>query len=156
MGGCQKTLNRKCLLRTLNSNIIYFKHLLRMLRHMLHQLMGKITSLKYSVGRRGRHISLLNLKVDWIGKKWANPGLFLFYFWSFLIPIKMTNIPFEQYKLKKAKMVCLGLEPGAAGWKAQTNPSSYGGTPVDWIIGLWWHYQSIDPLHFCSPIITKM
>ena len=24
-------------------------------------------------------------------------------------------------------MVCLGLEPGAAGWKAQTNPLSYGG-----------------------------
>ena len=22
-------------------------------------------------------------------------------------------------------MVCLGLEPGAAGWKAQTNPLSY-------------------------------
>ena len=27
-------------------------------------------------------------------------------------------------------MVCLGLEPGAAGWKAQTNPLSYGGTPT--------------------------
>ena len=26
-------------------------------------------------------------------------------------------------------MVCLGIEPGAAGWKAQTNPMSYGGTP---------------------------
>ena len=26
-------------------------------------------------------------------------------------------------------MVCLGLKPGAAGWKAQTNPLSYGGTP---------------------------
>ena len=26
-------------------------------------------------------------------------------------------------------MVCLGLEPGAAGWKAQTNPLCYGGTP---------------------------
>ena len=26
-------------------------------------------------------------------------------------------------------MVCLGLEPGAAGWKAQMNPLSYGGTP---------------------------
>ena len=25
-------------------------------------------------------------------------------------------------------MVCLGLEPGAAGWKAQTNPLSYCGT----------------------------
>ena len=27
-------------------------------------------------------------------------------------------------------MVCLGFVPGAAGWKAQTNPLSYGGTPV--------------------------
>ena len=25
-------------------------------------------------------------------------------------------------------MVCLGIEPGAAGWKARTNPLSYGGT----------------------------
>ena len=25
-------------------------------------------------------------------------------------------------------MVCLGFEPGAAGWKAQTNPLSYGST----------------------------
>ena len=27
-------------------------------------------------------------------------------------------------------MVCLGIEPGAAGWKARTNPLSYGGTPL--------------------------
>ena len=27
-------------------------------------------------------------------------------------------------------MVCLGFEPGAAGWKAQMNPLSYGGTPI--------------------------
>ena len=27
-------------------------------------------------------------------------------------------------------MVCLGFEPWAAGWKAQTNPLSYGGTPI--------------------------
>ena len=26
-------------------------------------------------------------------------------------------------------MGCLGVEPGAAGWKAQTNPLSYGDTP---------------------------
>ena len=25
--------------------------------------------------------------------------------------------------------MCLGLEPGAAGWQAQTNPLSYGGPP---------------------------
>ena len=26
-------------------------------------------------------------------------------------------------------MVCLRFEPRAAGWKAQTNPLSFGGTP---------------------------
>ena len=26
-------------------------------------------------------------------------------------------------------MVCLGLKPEVAEWKAQTNPLSYGGTP---------------------------
>ena len=31
-------------------------------------------------------------------------------------------------------MVCLGLEPGAAGWKAQTNPLSYSGTPMELLI----------------------
>ena len=34
-----------------------------------------------------------------------------------------------KYKLIRALMVCLGLEPGAAGWKVQTNPLSYGGNP---------------------------
>ena len=34
-----------------------------------------------------------------------------------------------KYKLIKALMVCLGLEPGVAGWKVQVNPLSYGGTP---------------------------
>ena len=27
-------------------------------------------------------------------------------------------------------MVCLGIEPGAEGWKVQTNPLSFGGTPL--------------------------
>ena len=27
-------------------------------------------------------------------------------------------------------MACLGVEPGAARWKAQTNPLSYGDTPI--------------------------
>ena len=35
-----------------------------------------------------------------------------------------------QYKLKKVQMVCLGFEPGAAGWQAQTKPRSYGGHPA--------------------------
>ena len=33
-------------------------------------------------------------------------------------------------------MECLGVEPRVAWWKAQTNPLSYGGTPIDAIIGL--------------------
>ena len=33
-------------------------------------------------------------------------------------------------KLMKAQIVCLGLKPGAAGWKGQTNPRSYGSTPM--------------------------
>ena len=40
-------------------------------------------------------------------KKWANPGLFLFIFVLFSLQF--------QCKLKKAQMVCLGFEPGAAG-----------------------------------------
>ena len=28
-------------------------------------------------------------------------------------------------------MVSMGLEPWAAGWKVQTNPLSYGGTPFE-------------------------
>ena len=30
-------------------------------------------------------------------------------------------------------MVCLGLEPGAAGWKAQTNPQNYDRTPKKYL-----------------------
>ena len=31
-------------------------------------------------------------------------------------------------------MECLGVEPGAAWWKAQTNPLSYGGTPCEFLL----------------------
>ena len=44
--------------------------------------------------------------------KWANPGLFLF---NVVFSRYMTQI---KYKLIKALMVCLGPEPGVAGWKA--------------------------------------
>ena len=27
-------------------------------------------------------------------------------------------------------MVCLGFDPGVAGWKARMNPLSYGGSPI--------------------------
>ena len=60
-----------------------------------------------------------------MGESWT---LFV-YFRSFHIPIQMTSIQFEQYKLKKALIVCFGLKPGAAEWKALTNPLSYSGTP---------------------------
>ena len=36
-----------------------------------------------------------------------------------------------KYKLIKVLMVCLELEPRAAGWKTQTNPLSYCGTPQE-------------------------
>ena len=51
-------------------------------------------------------------------KKWANPGLLFAYFRSFLVTISM--------QIEKAQMVCLGFKPGAAGWKAQMKPWSYG------------------------------
>ena len=39
-------------------------------------------------------------------------------------------------------MVCLVLEPSVAGWKVQTNPLSYGGTPSTvFFIGLARHVQ---------------
>ena len=41
------------------------------------------------------------------------------YFHSFLVTISI--------QIEKAQMVCLGFEPGAAGWQAQTKPQSYGG-----------------------------
>ena len=41
-----------------------------------------------------------------------------------------SSFHITQYnKLMKAQMVCLGLKPGMAGWKAQTNPLSYGSAP---------------------------
>ena len=30
-------------------------------------------------------------------------------------------------------MACLGVKPGVAGWKAQTNSLSYGGTPFSFL-----------------------
>ena len=37
-------------------------------------------------------------------------------------------------------MACLGLEPGAAEWKAQANPLCYGGTPT---------YKKRYMIHYC-------
>ena len=49
----------------------------------------------------------------------ANSGLFYVYFRLF-----------HKTQFNKLIMVCLGLEPGVAGSKVQTNPLSFGGTPI--------------------------
>ena len=41
-------------------------------------------------------------------------------------------------------MVCLGLEPRAAGWNVHSNPLSYGGTPL----GLLFITPSLHPSGF--------
>ena len=73
--------------------------------------------------------------------KWANPGLFFVYFRLFYIT--------QFYKLMKEQMVCLGLKPGVAGWKAQTTPLSYGGTPSLLIsVNNSLHKLVVDPCKF--------
>ena len=56
--------------------------------------------------------------------------LFIFVLFSHCKDKYNTNLIIND----KAWMVCLGVEPGAAGWKAQTNPLSYGGTPTACLI----------------------
>ena len=51
------------------------------------------------------------------------PASFSVYFRLFNM---LQNKP--KFKLIKALIVSLGFKPGAAGWKAQMNPLSYGGT----------------------------
>ena len=51
------------------------------------------------------------------------PASFSVYFRLF----NMLQLKFK-FKLIKVYMVCLGFEPGVAGWKARTNPLSYGCT----------------------------
>ena len=46
-------------------------------------------------------------------------------------------------------MVCLGLEPGAAGWYAQTNPLSCVGSPFLFLFGI---HRTV--LCMCSVSIT--
>ena len=42
-------------------------------------------------------------------------------------------------------MVCMGFEPGAAGWKAQMNPLSHGGTPrPKYLCGYNLHFSFVD------------
>ena len=58
--------------------------------------------------------------------KWTNPDLFF----CLILSFQHDTI---QIEIDKSMMVCLGIKPGAAGWKAQTNPLSYGGTPKRWL-----------------------
>ena len=56
-----------------------------------------------------------------------NPASFcLFFFFSQCKGKYYTNLTFNDLSVDGV----LGLEPGAAGWKSQMNPLSYGGTPV--------------------------
>ena len=49
--------------------------------------------------------------------------VFFVYYRPFLIKISIIQI-------EKVWMVCLGFEPGAAGWKAQTKPQSHVQPPA--------------------------
>ena len=57
---------------------------------------------------------------------WVDPGVHL------LLGTKeflLQGLWMQPDKCIKAQMLLLGLEPGAAVWKAQTNPPSYNGIP---------------------------
>ena len=47
---------------------------------------------------------------------------------SFYVYFRLFQLIQFKSKFIEANM-CLGLKPGPAGWKVQTNPLSYGGTP---------------------------
>ena len=51
-------------------------------------------------------------------------------------------------------MACLGVEPGAAVWKVQTNPLSYGGTPNIGSLSI--RFYNIGCCSFSSVFITKI
>ena len=68
------------------------------------------------------HPTFFSLRSSFFKKMGQSRPLFVYSRLFYTIQIK--------YILIKALMVCLGLEPGAAGWKTQTNPLSYGGTPL--------------------------
>ena len=69
--------------------------------------LGMFLSLSLSSLWIFRSVLIVFYKLNFF-EKWANPGLFLFIFVLFSLQF--------QYKLKKAEMVCLGFEHGAAVW----------------------------------------
>ena len=62
-------------------------------------------------------------------KRWANPCLFLFILVLFSFIKIIVSISTTQIE-KSVDGVCMGFEPGATGWQAQTKPWSYGGHPT--------------------------
>ena len=75
-----------------------------------------------------------NKSVAILFKKGQSRPLFCFYFPPF--PITISRI-----QIAKAQMVCLGIEPAAAGWQAQTIPQSYGSRP---------QWPFLQTLHNCN------
>ena len=62
-----------------------------------------------------------------------------------------SHYNFNNTKLKKAFSVCLGFEPAATEWQAQTIPRSYGGRPT---IG---NFYKEHLLRYCQLLrVTKM
>ena len=56
---------------------------------------------------------------------------------SFSVYFRLFNMLQFKFKLKKSVDGVLGIRTRAAGWKAQTNPLSYGGTPSTIFIHMW-------------------
>ena len=50
-------------------------------------------------------------------------------FWAIFVYFRLFYLTQFKYKWIKTLIGCLRLKPGAAGWKAQPNPLSHGGTP---------------------------
>ena len=71
-----------------------------------------------------------------------HPASFCLFSSFFSIPT-MTN----EVQNLILKMVCLGFECWTAGWKAQTNPLSYGG-PSSW--KFWHHTSVVNVINICG------
>ena len=52
-------------------------------------------------------------------------------------------------------MVCLGFKPRAAGWKAWTNPLSYGGTPIIYLFVSILFHLNTNPAHIDDVISVR-
>ena len=77
-------------------------------------------------------------KVHYFFEKLANPCLYLIMFVLFSITISIL-------RTEKAQMLCLGFEPTAAGWKAQTKPRSFKA-----------HYYSVIQYSLVIPTVPRV